>query len=66
MKKIKVHNLDNLKTCNYKQLNDLQGDFKDRTQTQIEQLANRIIEVGYLYPAYVWEDNKNKLWKFYF
>ena len=49
--KIKVHNIDNLQTCKHTDLINLQNDFKDRSDEQLEKLANRIIEVGFKYPA---------------
>ncbi len=60
-KKIKVYNLSKLELTNFESLLDLQKDFKVRSATQIEKLANRIIEVGFKYPAVVWKQ-KDKLW----
>jgi hypothetical protein len=62
MKKIKVHNKSKLPTCNYNEFIELQDDFKTRTSEEIEKLANRIIEVGFKYPAFVWIDEKGVKW----
>jgi len=60
MKKIKVHNKSKLQTAKYTDFIELQGDFKVRTEEQTVKLANRIIETGFKYPAYIWIDKDIK------
>lgn len=58
--KIKIHNLSNLKTCDFTDFVELQRDFKIRSQEHIEKLANRIIETGFKYPYFTWINENTK------
>lgn len=58
--KITVYNKSNLPTADFLEFTELQRDFKDRTQTQIERLARRIVEAGFKYPYFTWVDNDIK------
>lgn len=61
-KRIKIHNIDKHPTVKYEDFVELQGDFKQRSQEQIEKLSNRIIEVGFKYDFIVWESPDKTLY----
>jgi hypothetical protein len=60
MKKIKIHNLDNLPTCNLNDFIELQEDFKKKSISRNIKLQNRIIESGFKYPVFCWENEGKK------
>ena len=55
-KAIKVFNPNGLPTIKHTELVDLQGDFKNITQREIEKLQNSILKHGIFLPKFVWED----------
>lgn len=54
-----VHNPDNLKTVNYKDLKILQGDLKTLNKEEKRKLHNSIKKYGYFVPAFIWRSGED-------
>lgn len=62
MKNIKVHNLSKLPIKEFSEFKELQEDFKEDCPIENKKLQDRIIEVGFKYPVFCWQDNKKESW----
>jgi len=58
---MKVHNPNNLPTTPIADLLPTQGDLKDLTEKNYNKLKNVILNRGFSYPVYVWEDKHGLL-----
>jgi len=57
MKKINVHNPNNLPTIPFQRFEDLQGDLKTISKNSLQKLKNSIKKYGIFVPKFVWENN---------
>jgi len=56
---INIPNLKSFKQISIFELKELQGNLKNFSDDAYIKLKNRILEVGFKYPFYVWYDKKN-------
>lgn len=55
---INIPNKEKFKEISIYELKELQGNLKDFSKEAYEKLKNRILEVGFKYPFYVWKDDQ--------
>lgn len=62
MKKLKTYNVAGLPTVDIRELNDLQGNLKEMSDTDEQKVANELTTSGVRFPFYAWKDPKGKYW----
>lgn len=57
MKRIRVHNPNNLPVIRYSELLDLQGDLKTLSESNLNKLKASIVKYGFFVPKFIWKSN---------